>query len=202
MKTKLFSCIVLSALLLASCTPNNPQPNPSPNTTTPTWKIVATINGVTHKAEGSSYILNSNHCITQIGGGIWLIDASIIDKSASSYISGDNGGLQFQLTNASLGINPLSNCTVYGSWFSDVTDFSGNGYSLTLNGPMVPNSIGGLGPKLPINLTSLGSAGNGQFVNSQPVKGNYSGTLYFKSSPTSVFDIPVTIDIDFEAMRP
>ena len=27
MKTKLFSFIVLSALLLASCTPNNPQPN-------------------------------------------------------------------------------------------------------------------------------------------------------------------------------
>jgi len=201
MKTILYSFIALTTLFLTSCTPNNPQPNPSPNTTTPTWKIVATINGVTHKAEGSSLTVNSNYCYASIST-VWIITAGISDKSASSYISGDNGTLQFQLTNPSLGINPLSNCAVYGSWFTDIIDFSGSGYSLTLNGPMVPNSIGGLGPKLPINLTSLGSAGNGQFVNSQPVKGNYSGTLYFKSSPTSDFDIPVTIDIDFEAMRP
>jgi hypothetical protein len=31
MKTKLASLFVLIALFLASCTPNNPQPNPSPN---------------------------------------------------------------------------------------------------------------------------------------------------------------------------
>jgi hypothetical protein len=201
MKTKIFSFILLTALFITSCTPNNPQPNPSPNTITPTWKIVATINGVTHKAEGTSYIQNSNHCYALISTS-WIISAGISDQSAASYISGNNGTLQFQLSNPSLGINPLSNCVVYGSWFTDAIENPFSGYSLTLNGPMLPNSSGGLGPNLPINLTSLGSSGNGNFVNSQPVKGNYSGTLYFRSSSTLAYDTPVTIDLDFVALRP
>jgi hypothetical protein len=32
MKTKIFSFIILTALLITSCTPNNPQPNPTPST--------------------------------------------------------------------------------------------------------------------------------------------------------------------------
>ena len=32
MKTKIFSFILLTALLITSCTPNNPQPNPTPST--------------------------------------------------------------------------------------------------------------------------------------------------------------------------
>ena len=32
MKTKIFSFILLTALLISSCTPENPQPNPTPST--------------------------------------------------------------------------------------------------------------------------------------------------------------------------
>ena len=32
MKTKIFSFILLTALLITSCTPENPQPNPTPST--------------------------------------------------------------------------------------------------------------------------------------------------------------------------
>lgn len=195
---------VISILfILTGCNPNNPQPN----TPASTWKIKATINGVTHRAEGNNWdpLLagSSNSCYALISNE-WIISARIVDKSAASYISGDNGTLQFQLTNPSLGVNSLSNCVVYGSWLTDVLDFSGYGYSLTLNGAMVPNSNGGLGPKLPINLTSLGSAGNGQYANSQPVKGNYTGTIYVQSSlgTASGFDTPVNLDIEFEAIRP
>jgi hypothetical protein len=203
MKTKLASLLVLTALFLASCTPNNPQPNPSPNTTITSWKFTITINGVTHRAESSSFNVNSNYCVASISNS-WSIHPRIIDKTAASYISGDNGELIITIDNPSLGVNSISNCMVLGSWITDAINYSNNGYSLTLNGPMVPNSSGGLGPKIPINLTSLGSAGNGGYNNSQPVKGNYSGTLYFKSSlvPDPGFDTPVTIDINFEAVRP
>jgi hypothetical protein len=181
MKTLLYSFIAITTLFLASCTPNNPQPNP--NSTSTSWKFKVSINGVTHKAEGNTLNLNSNFCAASSN---WTITGIINDKTAASYISGDHGGFTLNLTNPSLGVNPYL------------------GYSLTLNGPMVTNSSGALGLNLPINLTSLGLAGNGNYQNSQPVKGNYSGTLYFQSSlvPASGFDTPVTIDIDFVAMRP
>ncbi len=199
---KIYSLIILSTLLissvLTSCNPNNPQPNTS------SWKFKVSINGVSHRAESNTFDINSNYCVATTSSS-WTFHSRIIDKTAASYISGDNGELLITIENPSLGINQLSNCVVLGSWFTDVTavNFFG-GYSLTQNGPMVPNSTGGLGPRLPINLTSLGTAGNGQYANSQPVKGNYTGTIYFQSSifPNTGFDIPVTLDIEFEAIRP
>jgi hypothetical protein len=204
MKLRLFSIITLSFIcitsILTSCNQNNPQPNTNTNTASPTWKIKFTINGVTHRAEGNSLNENSNFCYALISNP-WIITAKIADKTDASYISGDNGYIQLMLTNPSQGVNPISNCNIGGSWITDAIDHPYNGYSLTLNGPMVPNSNG---PRLPINLTSLGSAGNGGYNNSQPVKGNYSGTLYFPSSlsPVSGFDTPVTINLEFEALRP
>jgi hypothetical protein len=144
MKTLLYSFIALSTLFLASCTPNNPQPNPSPNTTSTSWKFKVSINGVTHRAEGNTLNLNSNFCAASSN---WAIQGIINDKTAASYISGDHGGFTLNLTNPSLGINPLSNCKVSCSYLSDVIEHPYFGYSLTLNGPMVTNSSGGLRPK-------------------------------------------------------
>ncbi len=210
MKTKLSTIIILAGLycssILTSCNQNNPQPNTNTNTASTAWKFKVTINGVTHRAEGNGHNFNTNYCFESSGfpGQNLLIQAAIIDKTVASYISGDFGGFSITTltTPPQLGVNSLSNCHVNLSWLTDISEYVYfNGYSLTLNGPQVPGSAGGSGIGLPINFTSLGSTGVGLFTD--PVKGNYSGTIYIRSTVGSnVYDTPISIDLEFEAMRP
>jgi len=208
MKTKLSTIIVLAGLyctsILTSCNQNNPQPNTNTNTASTAWKFKVTINGVTHRIEGNGNNYNSNFCAeySTLPVHFLTIGAAILDKTIPSYISGDIGGFRIEVTSPKLGINSISDCYVVSDWLSDISeDLYLYGYSLTLNGPQVPGSAVGVGMGLPINITSLGSTGVGLFKD--PVKGNYSGTIYYRSTVGSnVYDTPISIDLEFEAMRP
>lgn len=204
MKTKIFSFILLTTLFLAGCTPNNPQPNPTPSQTNSNWKFKLTINGITTRCEGSSYNFNSNYCIMIGAGGSYLGTFSLSDLTASSYISGVLGSASFQLQYPVLGVNPITNFIIAANWPNNSISSGYVGYSLTLNGTMVPNSAGASHLRLPINITDLGSPGNNDYITfGNPLKGNYSGTIYVKSDPfTSGYDTPVTIDLDFVVLRP
>jgi len=208
MKTKIFSFIILTALLITSCTPNNPQPNPPPSQTNSNWKFKLTINGITTRCEGSSYNINSNYCIMPGASGNFSGMFALNDQTASSYISGVLGAASMTLQYPILGVNPISNFYIGSTaWINNVlpsNTFMMTGYSLTLNGTMVPNSIGAGHIRLPINITDLGSPGNNDYITfGNPLKGNYSGTIYVKSDNlTSGYDTPVTIDLDFVALRP
>jgi len=207
MKTKIFSFIILTALLITSCTPNNPQPNPTPSQTNSNWKFKLTINGITTRCEGSSYNINSNYFTLMGAGGNFSGVFALNDQTADSYISGVLGSAYMALQYPILGINPITNFYIGSTaWINNVLPSVTlmSGYSLTLNGTMVPNSIGGSNLRLPINITDLGSPGNNDFITfGNPLKGNYSGTIYVKSDLlTSGYDTPVTIDLDFVALRP
>ena len=76
------------------------------------WMISVTIDGVTHKAEGtvdnSMYGYNNNgqnYAMTPAYTQSGLITFNLTDKSHSSYVSGDNFNLTMQTTNLSSGLN-------------------------------------------------------------------------------------------------
>jgi len=217
MKIKLFLFFILSAVVLStylsSCTPNNPQPNPPPNPTNSNWKFKLTINGNTNHAEGSGYNQSSNYCIAAGGTGpsftVFEVDMKLNDPTAASYISGELGFGYVASSYTVLGVQNIYNCWI-GSfpWITNVLPevalAAAAGYALTLNGTMVPNSASpGSVLRLPINITDLGSPGNNDMITfGNPVKGNYSGTIYVRSGLTPGYDTPVTIDLDFVALRP
>jgi hypothetical protein len=207
LKTKIFSFKTLFAVivlgLLASCQPNNPQPNPNPNAT---WKFKLTINGSTYRAEGSGFNVNSNYCTATGSAGNYNVSFFINDVTASSYISGNLGSAILNLQYPIVGVNQIASCAI-GSvpWITNNLPAGfGSGYSLTLNGPIVPNSTGASHLRLPIIITDLGSPGNNDYITfGNPLKGNYTGTIYVKSNPLAPsFDTPVTIDLEFVALRP
>ena len=211
MKLRLFSIITLSFVLitsiLTSCNQNNPQPNPSPNPTSSNanWKFKLTINGSTYRAEGSGYNINSNYCIAQGSGGMYNVAFFINDLTAPSFISGSLGSAVMTLQYPVAGVNPIASCAI-GSvpWINNnLPTAFGAGYSYSLNGPLVPNSAGASHVRLPLTITDLGSPGNNDFITfGNPLKGNYTGLVYMKSNYLSGFDTPVTINLEFEALRP
>jgi hypothetical protein len=195
--------ICLLGLLFFGCNPNNPTPNPTASTSS--WKFTVKINGVIYKAEGPSLdIANlTNYAFVNTNNPLWIMELAIQDPTNSTHISGANGLLTMGLSNPSLGINNLS--TIDCSWLQNVPNAAwGYGYSLTSGGALVPNTNYSSDVVLPINITDLGTSNGG---NSTPLKGNYSGTIYvpniqdvaLNSNPT--FNIPVNIEISFEAAR-
>lgn len=205
MSTKLLTFSLLTALFLSSCNPNNPQPTPTP-TANSNWKFKLTINGITNRAEGTGYNVNSNYCVATGGAGTYVVSLFINDLASPSYISGSQGSAIISLQYPVVGVNPIAYCNI-GSvpWINNVLPANAlsSGYSLTLNGTMVPNSIGASHLRLPLNITDLGSPGSNDYINfGNPLKGSYSGTIYMKSSMSSSYDTPVTIDLDFIALRP
>jgi hypothetical protein len=191
--------IILSLGLLFSCNPSNPQPQDV------NWKFEFTLNGVTHKAQGAGVSPNKNSTFST---GLTQVYIAIKDQSDPSYISGNNGDLVIQFLNPNVGLQSLDKCKTYGSWWTDLEQ-NGinvfNGYSLTSGGAQVANSNGGLGPALPINITSLGIAGDGNWLGGTVFKGNYNGTLYFPSLNSTTwpiqYNIPVSVNLNFEAVR-
>ena len=65
MKIRHFAFISI-LLILTGCNPNNPQPN------TP-WKFKVTINGVTHRAEGTIVDANSNQANAKTNNPSWMV---------------------------------------------------------------------------------------------------------------------------------
>ena len=211
MKTKIFSFILLTALLISSCTTENPPPNPPPNPTNSNWKFKLTINGNTTHMEGSGYNPSSNYFYSGYdpSGGSLTSSFVLNDQSASSYISGDNcTGYILINPDLTLGVNPLGNCILTLALASPLADSilinTSWGYSLTFGGTMVLGSAGGANAlRVPINIYVLGTTGSLNYTNfGNPVKGNYSGTIYTKSDILGggSYDTPVTIDLDFVAL--
>jgi hypothetical protein len=191
--------IILSLGLLFSCNPDDPQPQEV------NWKFEFSLNGVTHKAQGVGVSPNKNAAYSQ---GLTQVYLGIKDQSDQSYISGNNGDMVIQFLNPSVGLQPLDKCNTFGSWWTDLEQNGINvfsGYSLSSGGPQVINSNGGLGPALPINITSLGTSGNGSWLGGSMFKGTYSGTLYFpalnQTSWPIQYNIPVSVNLNFEAAR-
>lgn len=207
MKITILLSILSIALLFNSCQQNNPQPNSQNNNNlNQNWKIKVTVNGVTHEASGPNYDLNSNFCYAIAPGGNWVITAKIADTGAASYISGNTGTFSLQISSPHLGLNDLENCKVASSWFYPSNMSTSGGYSLSLNGPMVPNTETSALPSLislPINLTDLGSPGANNLISfgNNTIKGNYSGTIYFRATSNGSFNIPITLNIEFESLR-
>lgn len=215
MKLTFLSFITLSIIsltsILTSCNQNNPQPNPNPNTTSANsiWKFKFTINGTTYKAEGNNtndYNGGDNFCYASGTNEIKEIYMRINTLNPASYISGGFGAAAITIDNPILGTNPLTSCALISiPWYNNnlpITSPSYDGYSLTLNGPKLLNSnVTSLGIRLPINITDIGTPGNNDGITfGNPIKGNYSGTIYVKSGGSN-YDTPVTIDIDFVALR-
>ena len=204
----LIHCLLL-AFVFYSCQPTNPQPNPNSSSTSNThWKIKVTSNGVTHHAEGNTFDLNQNFCYTTgllTGAGPCTISAKINDTNISSYISGDPGSFTLNLNSPHLGVNLLEECTLMSTWLYPANMSTSGGYSLSLNGPMVPNTLGSMLPlplKIPITIDEMGSPGAGNYITfGNCIKGKFNDTLYFRNTSNGNFNIPVAIKIEFEALR-
>jgi hypothetical protein len=193
--------IILSLGLLFSCNPDDPQPQQQPQEVN--WKFEFSLNGVTHKAQGVGVSPDKNSAYSL---GLTQVYLGIKDQSDQSYISGNNGDMVIQFLNPSVGIQSLDKCSTFGSWWTDLEQNGINvfgGYSLSSGGTQVTNSNGGLGPALPINITNLGTSGNGSWLGGSVFKGTYNGTLYFPSLnqwPIQ-YNIPVSVNLNFEAAR-
>ena len=88
MKTKIFSFILLTALLITSCTPNNPQPNPTPSTPqtySVKYRFVCPSQCFVYYRNGTN---GMNQLIDFSGTGEWQVT---MQSSQQAYISALNG---------------------------------------------------------------------------------------------------------------
>ena len=193
MKTKLSSLLVLTALFLASCTPNNPQPNPSRNTTstnsvTAMWQ--GTIDGNAYNYTGTyvNLISTSNYMNnpgkSEGSYGNVQLDKGVIPNSNGNPISMN---LMFPANVNLLGSHALNS--------------NNNGYSLGIlfnNGSSTAwiASSGHANSNITLNITEFPSNIGGL------IKGNFSGVLETQSlaHPSNPFS-STTVSISFEAIR-
>ena len=178
---KKFIHILFISLILLGC--NKDDSNNDQNST---WMFEVTIGGTTHKAEGSGpdVGLVDNRAFTSESSAMWYMQCKISDPSSSTYVSGNLGHIQLEISNPTIGIQT---CKIYGSWLNDAADALGfnamGGYSLTSGGTPILGEFGT--PEIyiyvPINITDLGSAGDGSGNGYEPLKGNCSEILYFQS---------------------
>ena len=219
MKKQLY--ILVGVIILAGCIPSVPAPLPTPsapaaNAPQQDWTFTVTINGTTHKAEGT-YIYPHFDVATGYYFNLEQLSAadniayapttqsltlSMLDKSESTYISGDHITLSMSINNLSLGVN-----NIIPVWYSMV----GTSQSILdqvpfLHNPVNPSPYWSYGfqntqgtlslpytdPQpsystnyFPINITDLGTQkgidNSNQYNNPIPgntIKGNYSGTVY------------------------
>ena len=175
------------------------------------WMFELDINGIVHKAEGImdypyDYIYPgsapvSNGCQSHSLNSEWIVTLGISDKSAVSYISGDNGYLTVTIENPTVGI---CNAKIGGSYIDfgqpllTLNEFTFNPDTLLTTVP---------GNYIPINITNLGSSMDlsPSPIYGSPLIGSISTTIYlcsgFLSGYGYVFDIPVNIELEFQAQR-
>jgi hypothetical protein len=174
------------------------------------WMFEVTINGVTHKAEGYEVFPNTGQSYNFAFASFSDEQVGLVlqDPSASTYVSGNTGNLYLTIEdNISTGV---LNCCTMSEWIMDAAEESNAywswGYALTAGGTPEENSACGLGPMIPITITDLGTSGNGNYMGGTSFKGAYSGTIYLPSDTQNVtnfeYTIPMSIDIQFEALRP
>ena len=172
------------------------------------WMFEVTINdGVTHKAEGyGPPNFTSDYNFASICFSDSNVFLALMDPSASTYISGDVGTavLNFQ-DSVSTGI---MNLRVETEWMEDDATESGASlmYGCAFTSGGTPQSTDfQVGLTLPFIITDIGTAGNGNYTEGTPFKGSFSGTIYLPNEPQIGvpvnYNIPMSIDIKFEAVR-
>ncbi|MEI7508009.1 MAG: hypothetical protein WCJ62_00920 [Flavobacterium sp.] len=184
------------------------------------YEFTITFNGQVHKIKGnttngipegsSSQMWTTNQCEAISAAGTHLVVLKINDVTAPNYISGQNLECRIYLPNLLMGVNQAQ-IMFLGSYFDSLytsAGYTGTGgnYTFQTTSGTYNSSIAN---KLPINITDLGTNTTQQStfplnVIGQTLKGNYSGTIYMMrglSSGAQVCDIPVTLSIDFKAVR-
>ena len=162
---------LLVVVIITGCSEAPPSPvAPTPPTSTPTapapnapqqdWNFTVTINGTTHKAEGTyiyphydvasgyyfnlvSYAMADNIAYAQSTQSLKL---SMLDKSESTYISGDHINITMSMNNLSLGYNNTedsNNAFGYQALYSNTTGTNniGIGFGTALSGGLTSQSI-------------------------------------------------------------
>ena len=128
--TYLFVVIIITVCNITPPTPVAPIPTPIPtapaaNAPQQDWNFTVTINGTTHKAEGT-YIYPHYDVATgyyfeledlddsdniAFAENTQVLELSMLDKSESTYISGDHINIAMGINNLSLGVN-----NIYINW--------------------------------------------------------------------------------------
>ena len=220
--TYLFVVIIITVCNITPPTPVAPIPTPIPtapaaNAPQQDWNFTVTINGTTHKAEGTyiyphwdvssspGYYFNLEH-LYQSDNIAYAISTqslklSMLDKSESTYISGDHINITMSMNNLSLGVNNIGigfGTIISGGLTSqsiiDELPFAYNhpNYQYGFQNTQVALSLPYTDPQpswsdntLPINITDLGTQkgidNSNNYNNPIPgntIKGNYSGTVY------------------------
>ncbi len=189
MKTKLSSLLVLTALFLASCTPNNPQPNPtsSNNSVTASWQ--GTIDGNSYNYTGTYVNLNSTSNYMNNPGKSEGTYHTV--NLAKGVIPGNNGD------DIVIAISFPTNVSVVGTHI--LNQNSNNGYQVVV-GKNIGNGVTGFtgssfyfNSNVTLNITEFPSNIGGL------IKGNFSGV--FGTSSTNPNGSTKAASITFEAIR-
>jgi hypothetical protein len=221
--TYLFVVIIATACNVTPPTPVAPVPAPVPtapaaNAPQQDWTFTVIINGTTHKAEGT-YIYPHWDVSTSTGYYFNLesllladniahaqstqsLELSMLDKSESTYISGDHINITMSMNNLSLGVNDIGIGFGSGLTSQSIIDelpfatssFSSSSYMYgfqntqgTLSFPYddFQNHPSNANSTVPINITDLGTQkeidNSNMYNNPVPgntIKGNYSGIVY------------------------
>jgi len=186
------------------------------------YEFTITINGQVHKIKGNTtngipngstsqqYI--TNQCEVYNSVGYPIVYLKINDVSAPNYISGQNLECQIRLPNLLMGTNQAQIMFI-GSYFESL--YTNTGYTNPVSGIYNFQTTNGtynssIADKVLINITDLGTNTTNQstlpyHLIGQTLKGNYSGTIYMQRQNLStggyICDIPVTLSIDFKAIR-
>ena len=160
--------------------------------------------GVINRVEGNySYTLGDvilpymtpNSCY----GSTASVILSITDITAESYVSGQNMQLAMSLDNAQLGSNTGSLIIFDGFYIEEYLE------SIGASGTGFVENIGdGYSQRYKmtdIDITDLGTSGSPPYSYGETIKGSYEKVIYFRSNSTGDYDIPVSIRIDFSAVR-
>ena len=189
------------------------------------FMISISVDGITHKAEGSipsdlqsSLSMYGNHSLKY---GNNTVIAGLSDKSAASYVSGEVFFLNIIFPNLSLGnsVGILSGMSINSSastYGTNLSNLISNGIILTYGlsqtiDTISANTLTGKA-EMNFNITDLGTIGssnlnnaNNTYIFGNPLRGSFSGTMY-GSDGTSIgsrriYNIPVQIEIEFIAAR-
>ena len=221
MKKQLY--ILVGVIILAGCIPSVPAPLPTPtapaaNAPSQDWTFTVTFNGTTHKAEGTyiyphwdvstspAYHFNLEQLSLAdniaYAPSTQLLTLSMLDKSESTYISGEHINISMSINNLSLGVNNVQINWMNGSTSQSILDelpfiYPGAGSMTPAHLYGFQNTQGTLSllytdpqpsystSSFPINITDLGTQkeiDNSNIYNNpipgNTIKGNYSGTVY------------------------
>jgi len=204
--------LIFLTTFLWSCSSDDSSSNNTVN-----YSFEIEFGGEIHKIQGilSTSLFTSlptNQSVSIISSGITSVQLSLDDVSASNYVSGQTIGAVMNIDNAAIGVNEGSlslNAILYPyveNYLQSVgvpEGFSSFGFVENTPGPWGSANASRISN---INITDLGTsstidATNGTYNWGETIKGSYEGTLYFLSSISEGFTIPVPIKIEFSAVR-